>query len=542
MWKKALSIVLCGFMILCGLPGKVAAEQATCAHHPVHTADCGYQPEAGDASCTYQCDLCAAAALGTPTDDLTAEEEPDAIPEGEAAPTPEEGPSNAPEEEPSNAPEEEPSNAPENQLLEETITVFGGEIEATDFSDDNQALLDAYVESLFYATPGISLFSSSYGENLLTGRNLEIYRQHKPKIENVAKNGGSTTFEATFTPIIWTTQNTGEALSDEIRDKFTENIETQKILDCLLLDCSYEAYWFGRKWSWGYSCTKKTSGNITEVSISSISIKWKVDQAYAAADYVVDATKAQAAVSAVANANTIVAACESMSTYEKLKYFKDEICNLVSYDNNAAGTGYSTDGNPWQLVYVFDQNPDTNVVCEGYSKAFKYLCDLSGITCYTVSGDIDGGHMWNIVTLDGKNYLVDVTNSDTGTIGQNGGLFLNAPTGGSISEGYTFSFLLPYSLKYTYDSDIIALFGSEEDSILNLAMEDYSPPAFDGLPGDLNGDGAIKLYDALLLCRLINGDELPEGTISEAGDVNQDGKKDQEDIEEILKILIQSAA
>lgn len=532
MWKKALSIVLCGFMILCGLPGKVAAEQATCAHHPVHTADCGYQPEAGDASCTYQCDLCAAAALGTPTDDLTAEEEPDAIPEGEAAPTPEEGPSNAPE--------EEPSNAPENQLLEETITVFGGEIEATDFSDNNQALLDAYVESLFYATPGISLFSSSYGENLLTGLDLEIYQQHKPQIENVAKNGGSTKFQIKIsTPMTWnSTATSQDQLKAEADKFFQDNIDMKKILDAILLDCSYEAYWFGKTWGCGYACSATEGIG----SIQYITITWKVDQAYAAADYEVDATKAQAAVSAVANANTIVAACESMSTYEKLKYFKDEICNLVSYDNNAAGTGYSTDGNPWQLVYVFDQNPDTNVVCEGYSKAFKYLCDLSGITCYTVSGDIDGGHMWNIVTLDGKNYLVDVTNSDTGTIGQNGGLFLNAPVQGNILEGYTFSLSTGKTLTYRYYEKIIALYGAGEDSILNLAMEDYSPPAFDGLPGDLNGDGAIKLYDALLLCRLINGYDLPEGTISEAGDVNQDGKKDQEDIEEILKILIQSAA
>lgn len=116
MLKKALSIVLCGFMILCGLPGKAAAEQSTCAHHPVHTADCGYQPEVEDASCTYQCDLCAAAALDTPTDGFTAEEEPNATPEGEHAPAPEEGPSNVPE--------EEPSNVSENQLLEETITVL----------------------------------------------------------------------------------------------------------------------------------------------------------------------------------------------------------------------------------------------------------------------------------------------------------------------------------------------------------------------------------------------------------------------------------
>ena len=532
MWKKALSIVLCGFMILCGLPGKVAAEQATCAHHPVHTADCGYQPEAGDASCTYQCDLCAVAALDTPTDGFTAEEEPNATPEGEHAPAPEEGPSNVPE--------EEPSNVSENQLLEETITVFGGEIEATDFSDDNQALLDAYVESLFYATPGISLYSSGYGENLLTGLDLEIYQQHKPQIENVAKNGGSTKFQiSTSTPMTWdSTAKTGDELKAEADSFFQKNIDMRKILNAILLDCSYEAYWFGRTWNYGYACSAQ--GGIG--SITYITIIWKVDPAYATDDNVVDATKAQTAASAVEYANTIVSNCKDMNAYEKLQYFKNIICDLVSYDYDAAEAEYSTDGNPWQLVYVFDQNPDTNVVCEGYSKAFKYLCDLSGITCYTVSGDIDGGHMWNIVTLDGKNYLVDVTNSDTGTIGQNGGLFLNAPVQGNISDGYMFSLSTWRTLTYRYYEKIIALYGAGEGSILNLAMEDYSPSAFDGLPGDLDGDDAIKLYDALLLCRLINGDDLPEGTISEAGDVNKDGITNQQDIEAILMILIKSAA
>ena len=32
-------------------------------------------------------------------------------------------------------------------------------------------------------------------------------------------------------------------------------------------------------------------------------------------------------------------------------------------------------GDPWQLIYVFDDDPDTNVVCEGYAKAFKYEAD-----------------------------------------------------------------------------------------------------------------------------------------------------------------------
>ena len=46
--------------------------------------------------------------------------------------------------------------------------------------------------------------------------------------------------------------------------------------------------------------------------------------------------------------------------------------------------------------------------------------------------------MWNIVTLEGKNYLVDVTNSDEGTIGSGGELFL-AGTKANTDGSYTFN-------------------------------------------------------------------------------------------------------
>lgn len=53
-------------------------------------------------------------------------------------------------------------------------------------------------------------------------------------------------------------------------------------------------------------------------------------------------------------------------------------------------------------------------VCEGYSKAFKYLCDAIGLPCLVVSGigiDHRGEepHAWNIVKLNGKCYHADVT-------------------------------------------------------------------------------------------------------------------------------------
>ena len=90
-------------------------------------------------------------------------------------------------------------------------------------------------------------------------------------------------------------------------------------------------------------------------------------------------------------------------------------------------------------------------------------------------GIMDGGtgagmHMWNIVTLDGYNYLVDITNSDTGTLGQNGGLFL-AGTSGDMDTGYTFQ-AGNANISYQYDEVQAELYGSE---ILTLASGDYTP-------------------------------------------------------------------
>lgn len=59
-------------------------------------------------------------------------------------------------------------------------------------------------------------------------------------------------------------------------------------------------------------------------------------------------------------------------------------------------------------------------VCEGYAMLFERLCELQGISNYLVRGDIkthfrDIGrpfkrvHMWNVVIIDAKPYLIDAT-------------------------------------------------------------------------------------------------------------------------------------
>lgn len=112
---------------------------------------------------------------------------------------------------------------------------------------------------------------------------------------------------------------------------------------------------------------------------------------------------------ALAKAAEIVAyAQRKFSTdYQKIRYFHEAICNLTYYD----GAWTSKDfGDIYQMYNVFNGEP---VVCEGYAKAFKYLCDESGIGCLILEGNMGGSaHMWNYVELDGNWYLVDVTNDD----------------------------------------------------------------------------------------------------------------------------------
>lgn len=59
---------------------------------------------------------------------------------------------------------------------------------------------------------------------------------------------------------------------------------------------------------------------------------------------------------------------------------------------------------------------DYECVCEGYSKAYKFLSDLCGLKCISVIGPAlnratgeNESHAWNLVEIDGKNYFVDVT-------------------------------------------------------------------------------------------------------------------------------------
>ena len=205
-----------------------------------------------------------------------------------------------------------------------------------------------------------------------------------------------------------------------------------------------------------------------------------------------DTAKTRAAATAAANALNVVAANTGKNDYEKLVSYREYIKGEVSYNTDAAGGGYPY-GDPWQLIYVFDGYSATNVVCEGYAKAFQYLCDLTfqnqegRPSSALVSGKMDGGdHMWNVVAIGGRNYLVDVTNCDTDSIGAPDKLFLCGAAENVAGKQYTVA--LGKGIVYEYDEKTVESYASEH---LKLSPVAHDPNAVSAP----SVRGAVKSYN-----------------------------------------------
>lgn len=93
------------------------------------------------------------------------------------------------------------------------------------------------------------------------------------------------------------------------------------------------------------------------------------------------------------------------SRFQLVKAIHDCLCEWVSYSEQDGMLAHSAGG-------VFAGYG--RVVCEGYAKAFKVLCDRLKIPCVCIGGVAAGElHMWNYVQMsDLRWYLVDVTWDD----------------------------------------------------------------------------------------------------------------------------------
>ena len=394
--------------------------------------------------------------------------------------------------------------------IEETI-----ENATVDEGISNNAALEGFINRVFGIgvtpmRPGLNKAPLVTQGSKLTGQNAKVYAFLYQCISEVAAGSRSSTiFKMPVSDLLDQVSYTAAelnvpsiivngAISNDAVAAIYAKLEynTPLIMHALMLDCPYELYWFDKSSTGGYSYGRpgvSARGDSSGESIFfnetatlyfdlKVAKEYSVSNEFNTTDF--DTSVANSIITAAQNAADIVAVNSGKSDYDKLKAYKETICERVAYNNDAAdGNTQTAYGNPWQLIWVFDDDLTTNVVCEGYSKAFKYLCDRSefenSVSTVIATGQMNGGtgagaHMWNIVTMaNGLHYLVDVTNCDSGTVGAPDYLFL---AGYVRRDGNTFSYAGTgnSTIHYTYDSDTIANFSPEE---LEISNKGYTPAA-----------------------------------------------------------------
>ena len=369
----------------------------------------------------------------------------------------------------------------------------------------NAELLEGYL----YAISGLQRGSSVHRvpPRPLTVELKDVENELKGKIKEVAAGElASTQFSFTKT---WTKTKaewgiapddlviSGGKLTSTAEKAIKAKLGLDALMQKQLLEMPYELYWYNKTKgvSMGYSVA--TSGN--DVTVRNMTLSMNVSQDYAqfidATSYnsfAADTTKTKAVADTPKKAQAVVDAHAGETDYQKLVSYREYIKREVFYNTGAAGGGYPY-GDPWQLIYVFDGNSTTNVVCEGYAKAFQYLCDLTfqnqdgRPSSSLVSGKMDGGdHMWNVVAIGGRNYLVDVTNCDTGSIGAPDQLFLCGAAENEVSKKYTVA--LGKGIVYVYDEKTVESYAPEH---LKLSPVAYDPNAVSAP----SVSGTVKSYN-----------------------------------------------
>lgn len=387
------------------------------------------------------------------------------------------------------------------------------EVSILDGGVSNDVLFRHYLEQRIVASlPGYVVPEGKAvtrsGRDALTGNDARVYEALVPYIREIAAGTRRSSvitipaeqitdcgpYKASQLGIDAVVAN--QAITSEAAAKANEiaSFDLGTVIRALLADMPYELYWFWKSSIPGPSMPSYGAQYIDgeyQLTVSGNYVfRLYVAKAYSAtnSEQTTDLCERPAKVAtAIDRAQQIVADHASESPIEKLYSYRDEIMALVEYDTPASLPENNTPyGDPWQLISAFDGDGETKIVCEGYAKAFKYLCDLSGfadIECLLVSGDMfssnsdqpatgQGAHMWNVVRMDnGLNYLVDVTNSEEGSAGSDGELFMAYNPSGDYENGYRVRISDNYYINYIYDEGCKQSFGEQALTLSDLPYE-----------------------------------------------------------------------
>ncbi len=407
----------------------------------------------------------------------------------------------------------------------------------------NSRLYEVYVQKVF----GMNLLSAfKTNRRNLTDMEKIVYDAVLSGATSIANgNRASSVFEVPFesagVKMTWTEEELGvpvvvdgainaAAIRPILAAYYADKYNGPKVVTALLRDNPFDFYWVSNRVTYSYmtpdGCgmgAKYENGKWTLTVSGNISFSLPVDSQFASGTYSADTSKTGAAVNAMNRANNIIAGGSGMDDVERMTYYMQQLRQLSDYNYDAAA-GYAEDSAPWQLIYVFDGDPSTKVVCEGFSKAFQYLCDNTEfeneeLSVYTVTGEMDGGpHMWNTVCIDGKNYLVDVTNCDTSGSTTNS-LFLSVPVSGDVENGY----LMNRTISGYVPQDILYVYGDMyyDESMLELTDEAYVVPTKISAALILMSGDSVKLWDSSMgVSNILNTSETELRVVSAGSNVS----------------------
>lgn len=257
-----------------------------------------------------------------------------------------------------------------------------------------------------------TVFGTSYGEQL-TGNAAEVYRQ----MEQALTKKGCVAFSCTLSsplsfPVYPTETSDGkldwhidsnEQYQNTIVNAINEAV--QSAYDAFTYDHP-ELFWLGKmSYEWKITFRREAGADNGTGTVKEITFTPKEEYTGAAAETAAFSKAVQAAVEQIRAAG-------GTTREERLRVIHNYVCTQLTY-----GSENGTNARAWSAGGAFLH--DHKVVCEGYAKMFKILCDQFQIPCVLVPGQAmtaDGcweSHMWNYVKMeDGLWYLVDTTWDD----------------------------------------------------------------------------------------------------------------------------------
>ena len=250
--------------------------------------------------------------------------------------------------------------------------------------------------------------ASTWHEKRLKGLTRSVYYTNVNFLLNILKNGkGSSISTACSYDIPSSQQVTGSASSIKKR----ANACGKRVIKYIRQNHPELLSWSNLAAAPTYDYTYVGS----RYTLRRITIYWVVSPAYMYGNnsYAINGSSLTAIRQALANADSVLNYYAHLPDAQKIKAYADWISENVVYDHAAYNdrSSYLRDYRPYDMISVFDNDPDTNVVCQGYTRAFQYLMDHSVFSDKTIRSKIvsSSDHTWNLVTIKKKNYFVDVT-------------------------------------------------------------------------------------------------------------------------------------